>query len=224
MNLKDIISGKFLSEEGVTRRLPAIPLHSLSHDSIYLPTYSTHRNVIVTHTGGGTRDSTAQSDGHYHGDARVSATREANIKKMVKERRVTAHRHRHTSQTASMMTPHRHTEAGFCEVVTGRNSPKGHSPQRDLQQVALSLLHIPHKGLIIIGRTLYIQYGPEGSIARRGQERTQLRYAQHHSQTRRHTVTRQPHARHHHTALPLYMDLAAEGLDDEAFRKGRRLS
>ena len=75
MNLKDIISGKFLSEEGVTRRLPAI-LYIVFLMILYIfnifDTQKRYRNILEVE--------------REIARLKVTATREANIKKMVKER------------------------------------------------------------------------------------------------------------------------------------------
>lgn len=85
MNLKDIISGKFLSEEGVTRRLPAI-LYIVFLMILYIfnifDTQKRYRNILEVEREIARLKVTATTTETQ----RVSATREANIKKMVKER------------------------------------------------------------------------------------------------------------------------------------------
>ena len=60
-----------------------------------------------------------------------------------------------------MMTPHRHTE----RVPAGRHRPQQTKKdiRKEIYNRSLYLYYIfLIAGLIIIGRTLYIQYGPEG--------------------------------------------------------------
>ncbi len=119
-----------------------------------------------------------------------------------------------------MMTPHRHTE----RVPAGRHRPQ--QPKKDIRKEiynrSLYLYYIfLIAGLIIIGRTLYIQYGPEG-FELRDEAKNGRSFG-----TRSTTAKRGDILSHDNrmlaTTIPLYhiyMDLAAEGLDDEAFRKG----
>ncbi len=119
-----------------------------------------------------------------------------------------------------MMTPHRYTE----RVPAGRHSPQ--QPKKDIRKEiynrSLYLYYIfLIAGLIIIGRTLYIQYGPEG-FELRDEAKNGRSFG-----TRSTTAKRGDILSHDNrmlaTTIPLYhiyMDLAAEGLDDEAFRKG----
>ena len=85
MNLKDIISGKFLSEEGGTRRLPAI-LNIVILMILYIfnifDTQKRYRQILDVEREIARLKVTATTTETQ----RVSVTREANIKKMVATR------------------------------------------------------------------------------------------------------------------------------------------